>query len=88
MCFNGQNCLGCGSGGVAKGNTGGGPITQFDIDEAVVRDQPASCSTGSLCSHSASGIVSTNAGNVPEPGTWVMLGGGLVLLSAIRRARI
>ncbi len=97
FCFTAVNCAGGGSGGVTKGNTGGGSasiyfagsITQFNIDQVSVRYQSLSCVSGttSNCPGSASGLVENGGGNVPEPGTWVMLGGGLVLLSAIRRAR-
>lgn len=94
MCFTGQGCPGGGSGGVTAGNTAGGTariffdgtVTQFSIDDAVVRYQSVSCSTGATCNTSASGFFSTD-GEVPEPGTWVMLGGGLVILSALRIAR-
>lgn len=97
FCFTDVNCAGGGSAGVIKGATGlgsatiyfaGTAITQFAIDQLSVRYQSVSCVAGttSNCPGSASGLVE-GGGNVPEPGTWVMLGGGLVLLSAIRRAR-
>lgn len=86
LCLTNVNCAGGGSGGVTKGNTGTGTATlrfagllsSLTFDGAWVRYQSVTCSTGSPCSGSASGIGRDRPPtSVPEPGALALLALGL-----------
>jgi hypothetical protein len=86
LCLTNVNCSGGANGGVTKGNTGTGTATlrfagllsSLTFDGAWVRYQSITCSTGSPCSSSASGIGTDRPPtSVPEPAALTLLGLGL-----------
>jgi hypothetical protein len=95
LCLTAQNCPGGGSGGVTRGNTGGGSVTltfagllsSLTFDSLFVRYQSITCAAGAVCSSSASGT----AVPVPAPGPLALAGvlalGGLASWGITRRRR-
>jgi hypothetical protein len=94
FCITDVNCAGGGGGGVDLGQTGSGTIriyfsgnqSELQFDNAVVRYQSVTCTTGSPCSGSASGIVTEDGGGeVPEPSTYALMSLGIAGIAMASR---
>lgn len=94
FCITDVNCAGGAGGGVNLGQTAGGTITIYfsgnqssmTFDNAVVRYQSVTCSSGSPCSGSASGIVTEDGGGeVPEPSTYALMSLGVAGMALASR---
>ncbi|MBI4902604.1 MAG: cistern family PEP-CTERM protein [Acidobacteria bacterium] len=95
FCVTAVNCTGGGGSGVTKGSTATGNTaslyfaantSQITIQDAYVRYQDVSCTTGTTCPGSATGSADPS-GSVPEPSTYALFGLGLAGIVAARHQR-
>lgn len=95
FCLAAKNCPGGGGDGVVKGTTGtgsavlyfAGNISSLTFDEAYVRYQSLSCISGVDCPTSASGGLTDNGGQVPEPATVSLMSLGLAGAAYMEKRR-